>query len=168
MFYDYLTLSSISVRRAVVDDAGGILACLAEAFAPFRDDYAAAAFADTTLDGDSIHERLRSMTVFVAVEADFVIGTIACGVLENGDGHLRGMAVVPKRQGCGVARMLIEAAERELAARGVRRITLDTTAPLARAARFYASCGYRRTGATTDFFGMPLIEFEKILAPVQR
>jgi GNAT superfamily N-acetyltransferase len=161
-------LSSIRIRRAAAEDAGGILACLAAAFAPFRADYTPAAFADTTLDAHSIHERLRSMSVFVAVEADVVIGTIACGILESGDGHLRGMAVVPKRQGRGVAGMLIEAAERELAARGVRRITLDTTAPLERAARFYRKCGYRRTGATTDFFGMPLSEFEKILAPVQR
>jgi hypothetical protein len=40
-------------------------------------------------------------------------------------------------------------------------VTLDTTAPLVRAIRFYERHGYVRSGAVTDFFGMPLYEFRK-------
>jgi len=167
MFYNYLTLSSIRIRRASEADTDRILACLAAAFAAYRDDYTPAAFADTTLDAATIVERLKSMTVFVAVEGSDVIGTVAYRIAGT-EAHLRGMAVVPERQGRGVARMLLDAVERELAAQGVRRVTLDTTAPLQRAARFYEKCGYRWTGAISDFFGMPLAEFEKILGPVQR
>ena len=74
------------------------------------------------------------------------------------------MAVLPEWQGQGIAPRLLQAAEEELAARGCVRITLDTTEPLLRAVRFYEKHGYRRTGRTTDFFGMPLHEYAKDLS----
>jgi ribosomal protein S18 acetylase RimI-like enzyme len=48
---------------------------------------------------------------------------------------------------------------------GVRRVTLDTTEPLARAIAFYRKNGYAPTGRVRDFYGMPLHEFAKVLAP---
>ena len=65
--------------------------------------------------------------------------------------------------GVGVAAQLLAAAESELRSRNCRRITLDTTAPLERAIRFYEKHGYRRSGKVGDFFGMPLYEFVKNL-----
>jgi len=158
----------MQIRRATATDAVGILECLAAAFAPYRDRYTPAGFADTTLDRQTIRDRLQSMTLFVAIEGGRIIGTIGCQVVKADEGHLRGMAVLPQRQGSGAARMLLAVAEQELASRGVRRVTLDTTAPLERAAHFYEKRGYRRTGVTADFFGMPLFEFEKIIDPVQQ
>ena len=73
------------------------------------------------------------------------------------------MAVRPECQGSNAARLLLAAAESELKARGCRRVTLDTTLPLQRATHFYEKSGYRRTGTTTDFFGMPLFEYAKLL-----
>jgi len=113
---------------------------------------------------ETITQRLESMRVFVAVVADKqVIGTIACAMSDVAEGHLRGMAVQPKWQGRGVAEKLLRAAEAELVKQGCSRVTLDTTEPLQRAMQFYECHGYRRSGKTTDFFGMCLQEFRKDL-----
>ena len=52
-------------------------------------------------------------------------------------------------------------AESTLAKDGCSVISLDTTAPLERAIRFYEGNGFQRTGKVTDFFGMPLYEYAK-------
>jgi GNAT superfamily N-acetyltransferase len=90
------------------------------------------------------------------------VGTIAC-CISGQLGHLRGMAVLPEWQGHSIAQQLLLQAEDDLHAAGCCRITLDTTAPLQRAMRFYERNGYRPSGNTTDFFGMPLYEFVKEL-----
>jgi len=155
-----------TVRKATPADAAGILVCLAEAFAPYRDRYTQAGFEDTVLTRSTLDQRLRSMTVLIAEDAEgTVVGTVACGLMSPVEGHLRGMAVRSGWQGAGVARQLLGCAESELEARGCSRITLDTTIPLERAMRFYERNGYRRSGKVADFFGMPLIEYVKQVAP---
>jgi ribosomal protein S18 acetylase RimI-like enzyme len=152
----------ITIRRASASDAEQILDCLQSAFQPFRGDYTDAAFQDTVLTTDTFHERRAAMTVFVACTEDgAIVGTIACNVLENAKGHIRGMAVCPEWQGCGVAQALLEAAESELRERRCSRMSLDTTLPLQRAVRFYERNGFRPSGVVTDFFGMPLFEYVK-------
>lgn len=99
------------------------------------------------------------MAIFVAVANDgHVIGTVGCA-----EGHIRGMAVRPDWQGRGIAEDLLGAAEQHARDEGSTRVTLDTTAPLERAIRFYEGHGYRRTGNVGDFFGMPLYELAKDL-----
>jgi GNAT superfamily N-acetyltransferase len=71
------------------------------------------------------------------------------------------MAVLPAWSGCGVAPLLLHAAETYLAEQGCAIVTLDTTAPLRPAVAFYQKYGYRRSGRVSEFFGMPLYEFEK-------
>ncbi len=73
------------------------------------------------------------------------------------------MAVLPQWQGRGTAKELLEAAESQARAAGCTRVTLDTTAPLQRAVRFYEKNGYRATGVVGDFFGMPLYQYGKEL-----
>src|SRR6185436_6109989 len=48
---------------------------------------------------------------------------------------------------------------------GCRRVTLDTTAVLVRARRFYERSGFTLTGRTTDFFGIPVHEYAAALDP---
>jgi N-acetylglutamate synthase-like GNAT family acetyltransferase len=155
--YDFL------VREATGDDVAGILECLRAAFAPFRARYTPGAFRDTVLTEEILRERMRRVKVFVTMgECGTVAGTIACSV--SGDvGHLRGMAVRPVLQGCGVAAKLLAVVENELRAARCSRITLDTTEPLARAVRFYRAHGYRASGRVRDFFGMLLYEYVKLL-----
>ncbi len=151
-----------TIRRATDDDSRGILACLHEAFEPYRAEYTPAAFLDTVLTAETLGARLREMTVLVAVvEGGEVIGTIAHARAATGEGHIRGMAVRLAWQGRGVAQRLLEAAEAGLRSAGCTRVTLDTTLPLARATRFYERNGYAPSGRVTDFFGMPLVEYHK-------
>ena len=155
---------TVSIRRANREDSSGILACLREAFEEFRERYTPAGFLDTVLAPETLERRLATMSVFVAVHfREQVVGTIASGAVSLEEGHLRGMAVLPAMRGSGIASQLLSRAESELHRCKCTRITLDTTEPLLRAMRFYEKHGYRRTGKTKDFFGMPLIEYQKAL-----
>ncbi|HYV20953.1 MAG TPA: GNAT family N-acetyltransferase [Verrucomicrobiae bacterium] len=151
---------TISIRPATPRDAPGILECLQAAFEPYRAQYTPEGFRDTTLDPELLRRRLDSMTVLVAAEHDKVVGTVAFS-LEGTEGHLRGMAVLPERQGSDIAAALLSRAEADLRARGCTRLTLDTTEPLERAARFYRRRGFAPTGHVGDFFGMRLHEYAR-------
>lgn len=155
---------SAVIRKATNVDAPGILRCLSTAFEPYRSAYTPDAYLDTVLTPETLGERFQFMHIFVAVTAgNAIVGTIACGVASDGEGHLRGMAVLGDWQGRGVAAKLLHAAEAELVTQNCSHVTLDTTEPLQRAMRFYETRGYRRSGKVTDFFGMPLHEYQKDL-----
>ena len=157
-------LPSFFLRKADAGDAGGILECLALAFAPYREAYTPAAFGDTVLSPETIGRRLSDMKTLVAAsEAGVIVGCIGYNIVEEGEGHLRGMAVRPEFLGAGVAQSLLELALRELRKLDCDSVTLDTTAPLTRAMRFYERNGFRRSGISRDFFGMPLFEYIKSL-----
>jgi N-acetylglutamate synthase-like GNAT family acetyltransferase len=156
--------TSFAIRDATHTDCDGILECLGLAFAPYRESYTPEAFLDTVLTPETFRHRLSEMAVFVATgTSGEIVGTIACKVLEGGEGHLRGMAVHPEWQGSGVSTCLLERAEDELRKAGCRTVTLDTTEPLNRASRFYERNGFQRTGKIGRFFGMPLFEYSKSL-----
>lgn len=156
-------MAEIVIRKAAVEDIEAVVRCLQIAFAPYREAYSAEGFADTVVDAEALASRMHTMTVFVAQADRQTVGTIAAGVVSAGEGHIRGMAVLPEWQGSPVGIRLLTAAERELGSRGCRYITLDTTAPLERAIRFYEKHGYRRSGKLGDFYGQPLYEFRKDL-----
>jgi ribosomal protein S18 acetylase RimI-like enzyme len=153
---------AVSIRRATSEDIAGILECLHVAFVPYRADYTEAAFADTVLTRPTLVQRLAAMAVFVAsTEGGEIVGTIAGQMRDGQEGHIRGMAVHPDWQGCGVAQQLLDAVQSELRDSNCSRISLDTVAPLRRAIHFYQRNGYRPSGQVTDFFGMPLFEYVK-------
>ena len=156
---------TFTIRLALEADAAGILNCLADAFAPYQSSYTAEAFMDTVLSAETIKHRMKNMKIFVAEArtGGAIIGTVACSVVSRQEGHLRGMAVLPAYLGSGVAQQLLETAEAELRAQKCIRITLDTTEPLIRAMNFYRRNGFRPSGRVTDFFDMPLYEYEKDL-----
>jgi len=152
-----------TVRLAIPEDSAAILACLREAFEPYRDLYTTGAFTDTVLTAETLAARFTTMSILVAAAPDgSIIGTIAASH-EGGAGHLRGMAVHPGSQGHGIALQLLDAAESRLRSRGCDRVTLDTTAPLTRAIAFYRRHGYTSTGRVQDFYGMELYEYAKDL-----
>jgi GNAT superfamily N-acetyltransferase len=152
----------IEIRSADQSDAHAILQCLTAAFTPHRAQYTTAAFADTVLSHETVFLRLQEMHVLVATAAGNVVGTVA-GACRAGEGHLRGMAVLPAWRGTGVAAKLLAAIEGWLSSSGCKRITLDTTLPLKAAMKFYAKNGYRRSDQISDFFGMPLLQYVKQL-----
>jgi len=152
--------AEIEIRSADHADAVAILRCLTAAFTPYRSEYTTAAFADTVLSRETLQLRLQQMHVLVATVAGNVVGTVS-GSCSGEEGHLRGMAVLPEWRGRGVAAKLLAAIEAVLSYDGCKRITLDTTLPLAPAMRFYEKNGYHRSGKISDFFGMPLLEYVK-------
>jgi GNAT superfamily N-acetyltransferase len=153
----------IEIRTAHPADAEHICACLASAFEPFRLLYTPGAYQDTVLSSDAMRRRMLEMTVYAAVSSEHqVVGTIAAET-QSSTGHLRGMAVPPAWHGRGIARLLLAKAEHSLIASGCTRVTLDTTAPLARAVRFYQKHGFAPSGKVCDFYGMPLYEYAKAL-----
>jgi N-acetylglutamate synthase-like GNAT family acetyltransferase len=91
-------VNSFQIRRATAHDGQAILACLAAAFGPFRNQYTPDAFTDTVLDSFTVQERIREMCIFVAMSGETIVGTIGCKA-GGEDGHLRGMAVLPECQG---------------------------------------------------------------------
>jgi putative acetyltransferase len=154
----------VTVRMAEQADAGGVLGCLRAAFEEYRDQYTPEAFADTVPDLDSLNQRLRTMCVYVAVsQRGEVMGTLAAAAMDNGEGHLRGMAVHPSFQHRGVAKELLTVAIDDLRRSRCTRVTLDTTEPLRPAIRFYEAHGFRPTGRVSDFFGMELHEYARTL-----
>lgn len=151
------------VRRARGDDSQGILDCLRQAFAPYQRSYTPDAFADAVLTLEALQTRMSEMQLLVAVDAyNRVIGTIAYRA-SNGQGHLRGMAVRPEKQWCGVAIALLVRAESDLLSLRCRSVTLNTTRPLSRAMHLYERTGFRRTGEIGSFFGMELVKYRKQL-----
>lgn len=153
-----------TIRRATPADAAGILACLQAAFQPYQSHYTPLAYEDTVLTAETLYRRFEFMSIFIAAsDSAGVIGAIGCNPAGNGEGHLRGMAVLSAWQGAGVAEVLLKSAESELHSLGCERVTLDTTQPLQRAIRFYEKHGYRPTGKVADFFGMSLYEYAKPL-----
>ena len=103
---------AFTIRAAAPGDGEAIVECLALAFAPYQQAYTRDAFLDTVLTPKTVLERMSQMSIFVAInESGKVVGTIACKVMENGRGHLRGMAVRPEFQGSGLSGRLLNTAE---------------------------------------------------------
>jgi ribosomal protein S18 acetylase RimI-like enzyme len=153
-----------TIRRARPEDLAGVGECLAAAFEPYRASYTDGAYGDTVPSLNELSRRAENLRIFAAVDRrGRVVATVGAGLVSPSEGHLRGMAVLPEHQGEGLADEMLATAEAELKTAGCTRVTLDTTQPLIRAARFYQRNGYRATGAVRDFFGMPLHEYEKQL-----
>lgn len=130
-----------SIRRAAPSDWQGVLDCLREAFEPYRERYTDLAFADTVLTPATLQRRRSEMQILVAVEpANRVIGTVAFAVAGH-EGHVRGMAVLPEYQGCGVAAALLAQVEADLRGLNCVSVTLETTGLLIRAMHFYEKPG---------------------------
>jgi len=152
-----------TIRRATYRDTKAIHEVLLAAFEEYRDYYTPEAFTDTVLSEEAVKARLRQMKVYVAIDQkEKVIGTIGWQNVSTKEGHIRGMAVHPVRQGKNSpAADLLHQIEIDARSEGCSIITLDATAVLQRAQRFYQKQGYEQTGKIGDYFGMVIYEFAK-------
>jgi len=82
--------------------------------------------------------------VWVALEGDDLVGTVALARLADDHEELKSMRTEPARRGRGVASSLLAHALDDARRRGVRRVSLETgTAPFFDAARaFYVRHGF--------------------------
>ncbi len=151
------------IRLATERDINGVLQVLLNAFSAYEDQYPPEAYRNTVLDRAMLTARLKQMMVLIVEDGGRVLGTVSVGRSAPGEVEVRGMGVHPNQLGSGVATILMSGAEAQARAWSCTRITLDTTEVLQRAQRFYERCGYTRTGKVTDFFGIAVHEFEKVL-----
>ncbi|MEX2246751.1 MAG: GNAT family N-acetyltransferase [Dehalococcoidia bacterium] len=81
-------------------------------------------------------------------------------LLSDGYAKVGRMAVLPPRRGEGIGRLILEALEREAAARGAPVLRLSAQL---HASDFYERAGYRRDGDIYDEVGIPHVAMEKQL-----
>lgn len=153
----------VGIRDAGPEDVEAILVVLREAFTPYRPAYTPEAYRATVLDPARLAQRMEEMEVLVAEDRGEVFGTVAWEAASIRQGHLRGMAVVPRVQGESVAALLLTEAERRARARGCETMTLATTRVLKRAIAFCQRHGYAFIGEASEFFGMELLEMRRRL-----
>ncbi|MFX1312134.1 MAG: GNAT family N-acetyltransferase, partial [Promethearchaeota archaeon] len=86
-----------TIRKAQTDDAKGIHEVLLEAFEEYSDFYTPEGFSDTVLSEQFVLERMKEMTVFIAINHNGkIIGTISWKKVSEKEAHIRGMAVHTK------------------------------------------------------------------------
>ncbi|MFX1435656.1 MAG: GNAT family N-acetyltransferase [Promethearchaeota archaeon] len=153
------------IREATPNDAKGIHEVLLAAFEEYRHFYTPEGFNDTVMSEEAVLERMREMTIYVAIDQrKNIIGTIGWQKINNEEGHIRGMAVLPKWQGMkSPATALLFTVENDAIAKECTFLTLDTTAVLKRARTFYKKHGFVETGKTGDFFNSTIYEYIKYL-----
>jgi len=153
------------IRRAKAEDARGIHKVILSAFKEYRQIYTVQGFADTVMSEEVAIERMKEMILYIAVNQEInIIGTIGWQKVSEKEGHIRGMAVLPKMQGKNSpASALLHTVENDAKLQGCTCLTLDTTASLKRAHYFYKKYGYIETGITDDFFGSTIFEYKKNL-----
>ncbi len=69
------------------------------------------------------------------------------------EGELLRIAVDPAQRGKGLGRTLLEGAQRELKALGIRELNLEVRLGNAAARALYAACGWREVGRRARYYG---------------
>ena len=145
----------MEIRR---DDPAGahVAALLAHHLAELRGDMAEFAFA---LDATGLSA--PDVTFWTAWRDDRLAGFVALKQLAADHGELKSMRAAPEARGTGVGRALLNHVVAEAAARGYRRLSLETgTAALhAPALALYRSAGFIDTGAFADYRPSPHNQF---------
>jgi ribosomal protein S18 acetylase RimI-like enzyme len=80
-----------------------------------------------------------------------------------GEAELLRIAVDPAHRGQGLARALLEACQRDLAAEGMHHLFLEVRVSNAAAIRLYGACGWRRAGRRPRYYpdGEDALLFER-------
>jgi len=154
---------TIPIRLATPADAGLIASILSQAFAEYAPLYTPAGLAATTPSAEVIQTRLSEGPVWLAMQNDRPLGTVAA-VLKNEGLYVRSMALLPDARGQGIGRLLLQAVESFADEHDVRRLFLSTTPFLTQAIRLYERFGFQRSAeGPHELFGTPLFTLEKFL-----
>lgn len=162
------TSTSTLIRRAAVDDAASIASVLRDAFIEYEPLYSPGGFAATTPTADQIRARWEEGPVWVAVQQQQIVGTVAVVPQDTGL-YVRSMAVLPSARGQGFAGRLLKEVEFFAIHHGHTNLFLSTTPFLHDAIRLYEHFGFRRSeDELHDLFGTPLFTMNKMLTAKQR
>jgi GNAT superfamily N-acetyltransferase len=125
-------------------------------------------FIDERTSASDIRERLgRSNAAFLVIDDDesgVSAGTLAGAVYvetKGGRGYFGMLAVDPSKQGRGLGRALVRAAESYCAAAGCTDLDIDVVDLRTELPPFYQALGFTRVGAT------PYAEPDRVRQPVQ-
>ncbi|MEP6939294.1 MAG: GNAT family N-acetyltransferase [Rudaea sp.] len=146
-----------SIRPA---GSGDLDALLALEYSSFTTDH---------LSARQYRQHLHSATaaVLVAVDASGLLGKAIVFFRRHGDiARLYSIAVAQRARGRGVAKALLEAAERAARRRGCGRIRLEVRQDNVAAIGLYERLGYRRFAARAAYYedGADAWRYEKALA----
>jgi ribosomal protein S18 acetylase RimI-like enzyme len=102
--------------------------------------------------------------VFVAEDEGAISGSSTV-LLRQNSRHARLYSIAAAKEGSGLGRALLAAAERAAALRGSRWMRLEVRQDNPRAISFYENSGYQQIGFITDYYadGMTALRFEKSL-----
>jgi ribosomal protein S18 acetylase RimI-like enzyme len=144
-------MSAATVRPATPEDEAA-LAALDQLTWSWRSSPAPAPPPGTPFFGD----RTQPEDVLVAAVDGAVAGYIRIGATSVVSNRhvvaITGLAVDPVRRGQGIGRALVDAAVREAAARGARRLTLRVLGPNATARALYERAGFVVEGVLREEF----------------
>jgi GNAT superfamily N-acetyltransferase len=152
---------NFQIRLAVIAEAPIIASILVQAFREYESLYTPEAFAVTTPTSEQIQRRWNEGPVWVAVQLDRIVGTVAA--VPRGESlYIRSMAILPSARGEGIGRGLLQEAERLAVAHGFQRMILSTTPFLTHAIRLYEQFGFHRVSeGPQDLFGTPLFTMSR-------
>ena len=144
--------AAVRIRKAKHRDAAAIESLLYESFLEYERAYTPEAFHITTPEKREIERRIRHWTVWVALHANVIVGTVSAHP-EGEAVHIRSMAVQPSMRGRGIGKLLLQRVEKFALANRYKRLILNTTPFLASATRLYERFGFQATGTERDWFG---------------
>ncbi len=124
-----------------------------------------------------VDDRAERTTVLVAVQDGRILGSLTLELagrvrdeddeefrpLAPGEAHIRMLGVAPGARGRGVARSMMQAAERIARDAGKREMTLNTTRRMAAARAMYERLGYERLDDRIFPDGFVLLTYRKRL-----
>ena len=99
----------------------------------------------TRTDTKQLRAMMRKGTFLVARDDDRVVASIYTE-LRGERGYFGMLAVDPSRQGTGLGRVMVKAAEDFLRANGCRFVDISVLSPRTELFPFYGKLGYRETG----------------------
>jgi ribosomal protein S18 acetylase RimI-like enzyme len=105
---------------------------------------------DPILEADLEHPEISYQGVWVAIDDDHLVGSIAIRLLDDGQAQLKRMYLQPEHRGRGLGRTLLSHAIHWARDRGCQAIVLDTSTAMTAAQRLYESAGFSRTGTRTE------------------
>ena len=118
--------SQIHVRMALAEDASAVATVLERAFNEYRESYTHGGFIATVLTKDKVKTRMTEGPMWVAVDSEEVVGTVAA--VSQGEAlHVRSMGIVPEARGKRIGELLLKNVEAFAMAHRHKRMTLSTT-----------------------------------------
>jgi putative acetyltransferase len=153
----------VLIRNAVIKESSAVASVLLQAFGEYESLYVPAAFAATTPTAGQIEARWSEGPVWVALQNNKIVGTIAA-VPKSSGLYIRSMAVLPAARGQGIAGNLLKEIENFAMDYRYQRLFLSTTPFLYDAIRLYEKFGFIRTSdGPHDLHGTRLFTMEKYL-----